>query len=85
MRAVSCDVSKQEQVVDIIQHASSDRTVKGVVHAALSLPDLSFDKMAIDGWRDGIAAKTQGTINLHEAIASLLLGFFIMNTSTESI
>ena len=85
MRAVSCDVSKQEQVADTIQQASSDWAVKGVVHAALSLPDLSCDKLTIHEWRDGIAAKTQGTINLHGAIPSLLLGFFIMSTSTESI
>ena len=85
MRAVSCDVSKQEQVADTIQQASSDWAVKGVVHAALSLPDLSFDKLAIHGWRDGIAVKTQGTINLHEAMASPLPGFFTTATSTESI
>jgi len=85
VRAIVCDVSKREQVIDAIQKASSDRTVKGVVHAALSLSDLSFDKLTIQKWRDGIAAKTQGTMNLHEATASLPLEFFIMTTSTESI
>ena len=85
VRAVACDVSKREQVVDAIQEASSDRAVRGVVHAALSLSDLSFDKLTIEKWRDGIAAKTQGTMNLHEATASLPLDFFIMTTSTESI
>ena len=85
VRTVACDVSKREQVVDAIQEASSDRAVKGVVHAALSLSDLSFDKLTMENWRDGIAAKTQGTINLHDATASLPLDFFIMTTSTESI
>ena len=85
VRAFACDVSKREQVIDAIQKASSDRAVRGVFHAALSLSDLSFDKLTIEKWRNGTAAKTQGTINLHEATASLPLEFFIMTTSTESI
>ena len=85
IRAVVCDVSKMEQVVKAIQEASSDGPVRGIVHAALSLSDLSFDRLTTEKWRDGIAAKTQGTMNLHKATASLPLDFFVMTTSTESI
>ncbi|RYP28272.1 hypothetical protein DL767_007292 [Monosporascus sp. MG133] len=86
VEAIACDVSNREDVVATIQRASSaDRPIRGVVHAALSLSDLSFDKLTIDQWQRGIAAKTLGTLNLHEATAALPLDFFIMLTSTESI
>ncbi|KAK4654427.1 Type I Iterative PKS [Podospora pseudocomata] len=86
VEAAVCDVSKRENVVKAVRNAASgDRAVKGVIHAAMSLTDLSFDKLTIDQWRDGFAAKALGTLNLHEATLSLPLDFFVMITSTESI
>jgi len=86
IEAVTCDVSKRDEVVAAIHKASSaNRPVRGVVHAALSLSDLSFDKLTIDQWQSGLAAKTLGTVNLHEATNSLPLDFFVMITSTESV
>ncbi|KAK0671960.1 putative polyketide synthase [Cercophora samala] len=86
VEATVCDVSKRDEVVDAVRKASSaGRPVKGVIHAAMALTDLSFDKLTIDQWRDGFAAKALGTLNLHEATLSLPLDFFVMITSTESI
>ncbi|KAI0013981.1 hypothetical protein F4779DRAFT_625071 [Xylariaceae sp. FL0662B] len=86
VQVMACDVSKKEEVMTAIHKASlTDRPVKGVIHAALTLSDLSFDKLTIDQWKSGLAAKTVGTVNLHEATASLPLDFFIMLTSTESV
>lgn len=86
IEAVTCDVSNRKEVVGAIKQASNaQRPVKGVIHAAMSLSDLSFDKLTIDQWRDGYAAKAIGTLNLHDATASLPLDFFVMITSTESI
>ena len=85
LSALACDISQRKQVLSAIQHAASDRPIRGVIHAALSLSDLSFDKLTIDQWRAGTVVKTQGTKNLHEATTCLPLDFFIMTTSTESI
>ncbi|KAI1635391.1 polyketide synthase dehydratase-domain-containing protein [Biscogniauxia mediterranea] len=86
IETVACDVGKKEEVIHAIEKATTaDRPVKGVIHAALSLSDLSFDKLTIDQWQSGIAAKTAGTLNLHEATLSLPLEFFVMITSTESV
>ncbi|KAK3178717.1 Type I Iterative PKS [Lepraria neglecta] len=86
IEAIACDVSKREKVVQVIHKVSAaNRPVKGVVNAVLSLSDLSFDKLTIDQWRSGIAAKTQGSVNLHEATIALPLDFFVMLTSTETI
>lgn len=86
IEAIICDVSKREDVAQAFQKISAvERPVKGVVNAALSLSDLSFSKLTNDQWCSGIAAKTQGLVNLHEATIALPLEFFIMITSTESI
>ena len=86
IETISCDVSKLEQVVQAIQKVSAaNRPIKGVVNAASSWSDLSFDKLTIHQWRSGIAAKTQGSMNLHEATVGLPLDFFLMLTSTETI
>ncbi|KAL7623513.1 hypothetical protein AAE478_007196 [Parahypoxylon ruwenzoriense] len=85
VRPVACDVSKRESVVRAIEEASCGRLVKGVVHTAVSYQDLSFDKLSIERWREGLAAKVIGTVNLHEATSSLPLDFFVMTTSVEPI
>ena len=41
-----CDVSKRDQVVRVIQQISSSRPIKGIVHAAVSYLDLTFDKLS---------------------------------------
>ena len=86
IEAMVCDISKQKDVMQAFQRvAATDRPIKGVVNAALSLSDLSFDKLSHDQWCSGIAAKTQGSMNLHEATATMGLDFFVMITSTESV
>ena len=86
IETIACDVSKREQVMQVIDKISAaKRPVKGVVNAALSLSDSSFDKLTIDQWRSGIAAKTQGLVNLHEATITLPLNFFVLLKSTETI
>jgi NADPH:quinone reductase-like Zn-dependent oxidoreductase len=87
VRALVCDVSNREAVMRIVQDASRDRPLKGIVHSAVSYQDLSFDKVSTDRWRQSIAAKVHGTKNLHEASisASLSLDFFVMITSVESV
>lgn len=85
VRTPMCDVSDRGRVLEVVQEASSGRPIKGVIHAALSLSDISFDKLTADRWREGIAAKVNGTRHLHEATTGQPLDFFIMTTSTESI
>ncbi len=86
IEAIACDVSKQDDVAQAFQRISATNIpVKGVVNAALALSDLSFSKLSHDQWCSGIAAKTQGSINLHEATAAMALDIFVMITSTESI
>ncbi|KAH7256097.1 hypothetical protein BKA59DRAFT_389484 [Fusarium tricinctum] len=83
---VPCDVSSQGEVEEAFKKVSeASHPIKGVIHAALFLSDLSFDKLTAAKWEKGIEAKTLGTINLHKATESLPLDFFLMITSTESV
>ena len=81
VQPVACDVSNHEQVIRAVQDAKSDRTVRGVLHFAVSYHDISFDKMTAEMFHKGMSAKVVGTKNLHEATASLPLEFFTMISS----
>jgi NADPH:quinone reductase-like Zn-dependent oxidoreductase/SAM-dependent methyltransferase/NAD(P)-dependent dehydrogenase (short-subunit alcohol dehydrogenase family)/acyl carrier protein len=86
VEAVKCDVSNLDDVLKVTRDASSSsRPIKGVLHAAVSYLDISFDKVSIERWQQSLAAKISGTRNLHEATQNLPLDFFVMTTSTESV
>lgn len=88
VEAVACDVSDKNQVTQAISRltdAPFSRPIKGVVHAVLSLSDLTFDKLNVDQWRSGTVAKTHGTLNLHEATLEQPLDLFVLLTSTETV
>ena len=80
-----CDVSKKDQVMSVIQLISTSRPIKGLVHAAVSYLDLTFDKLSTSQWNEGLSAKVEGTKNLHEATLSMPLDFFVMTTSALSV
>ena len=80
-----CDVSKKDQVMGVIQQISSSRPIKGIVHAAVSYLDLTFDKLSSSRWNESLSAKVEGTKHLHEATLSMSLDFFVMTTSALSV
>ncbi|KAI0973631.1 polyketide synthase [Xylaria arbuscula] len=73
------------RVTRAVNEAEAVRPIKGIVHVAMFLQDVSFDKLGIDGWTSALAAKVHGTKNLHEATRSCSLEFFVMATSIETI
>ncbi|KAH7016593.1 hypothetical protein B0J12DRAFT_635736 [Macrophomina phaseolina] len=85
VKPLVCDVADLAQVRSAVEKASSTRPVRGVVHAAVAWRDLSFDKLSPERWRESLAAKVQGTKNLHEATLSMPLDFFVMTTSLLSV
>ncbi|KAF1960291.1 hypothetical protein CC80DRAFT_513899 [Byssothecium circinans] len=85
VKPIICDVTDLAKLKSTIDQASSFRSIKGIVHAAVSWHDLSFDKLSVNRWRESLAAKVQGTKNLHEATRSMPLDFFVMTTSLLSV
>ncbi|KAI0545024.1 polyketide synthase [Xylaria curta] len=85
VQCVLCDVSDAKQVARAVDEAKAVRSIKGIVHVAMFLQDVSFEKLGVDGWISALAAKVHGTKNLHEATKSCALDFFVMATSIETI
>ncbi|KAE8151809.1 polyketide synthase dehydratase-domain-containing protein [Aspergillus avenaceus] len=85
VQSVRCDVTEPDQVIRVLEEGTAKIPIRGLVHAAVSYEDLSFDKLSIEQWQSGLAAKVVGTRNLHEATKSLPLDFFVMTTSIESV
>ncbi|CRG92723.1 Lovastatin nonaketide synthase [Talaromyces islandicus] len=85
VKSIICDVSKKDQVTRAMQQISSSRPIKGIVHAAVSYLDLTFDKLSASRWNEGLSAKVEGTKNLHEATLAMPLDFFVMTTSALSV
>ncbi|RYP51839.1 hypothetical protein DL768_002915 [Monosporascus sp. mg162] len=87
VQSVQCDVGVRDQVMQVFKRISASKQwpIKGLIHAAMSLQDISFDKLSIEQWHRSLEAKVVGTKNLHEATLSLSLDFFVMTTSLESV
>jgi NAD(P)-dependent dehydrogenase (short-subunit alcohol dehydrogenase family)/acyl carrier protein len=80
-----CDISNKDQVMRVIRDISTERPIRGIVHAAVSYLDLTFEKVTGLRWYNGLSAKVMGTTNLHEATLSMPLDFFVMTTSALSV
>ncbi|KAJ4346445.1 uncharacterized protein N0V89_010374 [Didymosphaeria variabile] len=55
--------------------------VRGIVHGAMVLHDVLFEKMTFDQYTTVIESKVKGAWNLHHALASSPLDFFIVISS----
>ncbi|KAF2853353.1 hypothetical protein T440DRAFT_505702 [Plenodomus tracheiphilus IPT5] len=80
-----CDITDKSALSTAMSMASAGRPIKGIVHAAVSWHDLSFDKLSTNRWSDSLAAKVHGTRNLHDLTRSMPLDFFVMTTSLLSV
>jgi hypothetical protein len=83
----SCDVTNANDITNLIRDLTSFRPVKGIIHAADIILDRIFDTLPYSQWKLGLAAKVQGTMNLHNASIDLELplDFFIMTSSFEAV
>lgn len=86
VRPAVCDITDLSQVKCALSSLpSSSYPIRGVVHAAVSWQDLSFDRLSLPRWRESLAAKVRGTRNLHEATLGQPLDHFVMTTSLLSV
>ena len=77
----ACDVSDREQLQTLIASVPQRHPLSVVVHAA-GLPTVgTIDSMSPDELEQGLAAKTQGALHLHELTDSLDLSAFVMFSS----
>ncbi|KAI9845077.1 MAG: Type I Iterative PKS [Sclerophora amabilis] len=86
IRAYCCDVADKTQVKTLLKNCSQDMPpVRGVVHGALWLNDSLFDRSTFQDWQKTVATRVQGAWNLHDALQSQSLDFFVCLSSVAGI
>lgn len=82
----SCDVVKEASVKAVVDEcAKSLPPVQGLIHAAMVLRDVLFEKMTFDDYNQVVEAKLAGTWNFHRALAGQPLDFFVVLSSVAGI
>ncbi|KAF3398157.1 Compactin diketide synthase mokB [Penicillium rolfsii] len=81
-----CDVSSRQSVEDLVKEKMKDLPpVRGVVHGAMVLRDILFEKMTLEDFRAVITSKVDGVWNLHEVLADCPLDFFVALSSVAGV
>ncbi|KAJ4409179.1 Type I Iterative PKS [Gnomoniopsis sp. IMI 355080] len=82
----ACDVTDWDCVQSLIKSCSSELpSIAGVIHAGMVLRDVLFEKMAFEDYEAVIGSKVAGTWNIHNALLSTPLDFFIALSSAAGI
>ncbi|KAJ5180470.1 hypothetical protein N7492_003680 [Penicillium capsulatum] len=81
-----CNVSSRQSVETLIKEDMKDLPpVRGVVHGAMVLRDILFEKMTLDDFQAVVSSKVEGTWNLHDVLADTQLDFFVALSSVAGV
>ena len=81
-----CDVSQKNDLFTVLRRCQETLPpIRGVIQGAMVLQDCVFEHMSHIDWHAALAPKVDGTMNLHEGLASQPLDFFIMLSSLIGI
>ncbi|KAI0150274.1 ketoacyl-synt-domain-containing protein [Xylariaceae sp. FL1272] len=82
----NCDVADPADVEDLINfQLESMPPIRGVIHGAMVLRDVLFEKMTYDDYTTVISSKVQGGWNFHQALIHAPLDFFIAISSVAGM
>ncbi|KAF2797876.1 hypothetical protein K505DRAFT_405502 [Melanomma pulvis-pyrius CBS 109.77] len=77
-----CNVADKPDVESLVSTGLTDLPpVRGLIHGAMVLHDVLFEKMAYDQYASVIESKVQGAWNFHHALESIPLDFFVVISS----
>ncbi|ESZ94375.1 BcPKS8, polyketide synthase [Sclerotinia borealis F-4128] len=77
-----CDVANSDAVNNLITNELTGMPeVRGVIHGAMVLRDVLFEKMTYEEYTTVIESKVQGAWNFHNALQSQQLDFFVAISS----
>ncbi|PBP25423.1 putative polyketide protein [Diplocarpon rosae] len=79
------DASDEAAVKKIVHSLNAERTVRGVIHAAMVLKDGMFEQMSHNSFADSVNPKAKGALSLHKALGNLDLDFFVMTSSISAL
>ncbi|KAM4066062.1 KR domain-containing protein [Hirsutella rhossiliensis] len=81
-----CDASDGAQVSALVKELQGVLpAVRGVIHAAMVLKDILFEKMTFDEYQDVVRPKVDSAWNFHESLLDHPLDFFIVLSSVAGI
>ncbi|KAI1825627.1 ketoacyl-synt-domain-containing protein [Xylaria intraflava] len=81
-----CNVSRSTDVEELVNFGLQDMPpVRGLIHGAMVLRDVLFEKMTYDDYASVIESKVQGGWNFHRALINTELDFFIAISSIAGI
>lgn len=79
-----CDVANPADVEDLVNHGLEGMPpVRGLIHGAMVLHDVLFEKMTYDQYTSVIESKVQGGWNFHNALINAPLDFFVAISSVS--
>ncbi|KAI9820043.1 MAG: Type I Iterative PKS [Pycnora praestabilis] len=76
-------VSVMEDVQNVVKNAA--KPIAGVIQMSMVLRDRALPQMTHEDWEAAISPKVQGTWNLHSALSSEKLDFFVLFSSFSGI
>jgi NAD(P)-dependent dehydrogenase (short-subunit alcohol dehydrogenase family)/aryl carrier-like protein len=91
LKAMSCNVSyiqgkvQDRATVERAIAAADGRPIRGVLHLAMVLQDVAFNRMTIDEWTAAVSPKVDGAWNLHHALEGQPLDFFFLASSLNTV
>ncbi|KAI1846403.1 hypothetical protein JX266_007608 [Neoarthrinium moseri] len=82
----ACDIADEASVSAVIATIQETMPpIRGMIHAAMVLRDVLFEKMTFEEYSQVVRSKVNGAWNLHNALLDTRLDFFIMLSSVAGI
>ncbi|PTB44904.1 hypothetical protein M441DRAFT_53996 [Trichoderma asperellum CBS 433.97] len=81
-----CDVADEQKVKELVDELQDDLPpIRGIIHAAMVLRDVLFEKMTFEDYEAVVRSKVSGAWNFHNALIKTPLQFFIVLSSVAGI
>ncbi|KAJ5798323.1 polyketide synthase [Penicillium pulvis] len=78
------DASDVDAVTEAVTRVTSERPLRGVVHAAMVLQDGIYNGMSLEKFKAALVPKMNGARTLHEVLQGHALDFFVMTSSISA-
>ncbi len=85
IEVVRADVSRRDDVADVVRAAARRRPIGGVVHAAGIVRDASFLQQDLDRLLEVMRSKVAGARHLHELTLDQPIDFFVLFSSAAGL
>ncbi|KAK3386191.1 polyketide synthase [Podospora didyma] len=84
---MGCDAAVETQVNGLMAEIENAGMppIRGIIHAAMVLKDVLFEKMTFSDFDTVVRSKVQGALNFHKALANHPADFFVLLSSVAGI